>query len=118
MAEYDRYAASGEINSTVADQAAARSPQVARRVRRPDGVDVDELDGLTVALPRRLRGSTCAPSNTEPLLRLNVEAADADRDGRAARRGARDRPRVNAAQTSGNWQSLEATRDEGGPVAV
>ena len=37
----------------------------------------DELDGLTVALPD---GSwfNLRPSNTEPLLRLNVEAADAE----------------------------------------
>jgi phosphomannomutase len=41
------------------------------------GVGIDELDGLTVQLPDggwfNLR-----PSNTEPLLRLNVEAVDAD----------------------------------------
>ena len=40
------------------------------------GVTFDEMDGLTVQLPDggwfNLR-----PSNTEPLLRLNVEAADA-----------------------------------------
>ena len=40
-----------------------------------DGVEFDELDGLTVQLPD---GSwfNLRPSNTEPLLRLNVEAAD------------------------------------------
>ncbi|GAA3117215.1 phosphomannomutase/phosphoglucomutase [Planomonospora alba] len=73
LAAYTRYAASGEINSTVADQAAA-----AERVRAAfagrDGVTFDELDGLTVSGPGwwfNLR-----PSNTEPLLRLNAEAAD------------------------------------------
>jgi phosphomannomutase len=73
LARYSRYSASGEINTEVTDQAA-----VTARVRdefdgRP-GVSVDELDGLTVAAPDwwfNLR-----PSNTEPLLRLNVEAAD------------------------------------------
>ena len=41
-----------------------------------EGVRVDELDGLTIDLPD---GSwfNLRPSNTEPLLRLNVEAGDA-----------------------------------------
>ncbi len=45
------------------------------------GVEIDQLDGLTVELPD---GSwfNVRPSNTEPLLRLNVEAADDKRDGR------------------------------------
>ena len=72
LAEYSRYDASGEINSEVADQAEAT-----RRVRvafadRP-GVSTDDLDGLTVA-----GGDwwfNVRPSNTEPLLRLNVEAS-------------------------------------------
>ena len=43
-----------------------------------DGVSIDELDGLTVSLPD---GSwfNLRPSNTEPLLRLNVEAPDAEK---------------------------------------
>jgi phosphomannomutase len=74
-ARYSRYAASGEINSEVADQqgrAAAVRAEVAERV----GTVIDELDGLTVTLPD---GSwfNLRASNTEPLLRLNVEAADA-----------------------------------------
>ena len=78
---YQPYAASGEINSTVADVAAARERVVAAYVRQEVAgpVTVDELDGLTVshwdATPRwwfNLRAS-----NTEPLLRLNVEAEDA-----------------------------------------
>jgi phosphomannomutase len=73
LAEYTRYAASGEINSTVADQAAALDRVRASFAGR-EGVSFDELDGLTVDGPRwwfNLR-----PSNTEPLLRLNAEAAD------------------------------------------
>ncbi len=68
---YDRYAASGEINSTVADV-----PPVIDRVEQAfahRGV-ADRIDGLTVRGPDwwvNLR-----PSNTEPLLRLNVEAKD------------------------------------------
>jgi phosphomannomutase len=74
MAEYERYSASGEINSTVADQA-DRIAAVKQEYGARDGVEFDELDGLTVSLPD---GSwfNLRPSNTEPLLRLNVEAAD------------------------------------------
>jgi phosphomannomutase len=75
-AEYSRYAASGEINSTVDDQV-ARQLAVKDAFAGRQNVTVDELDGLTVQLPD---GSwfNLRPSNTEPLLRLNVEAADAD----------------------------------------
>jgi len=72
MAQYTRYCASGEINSVVTDQAAATARVLAAFVARP-GISTDELDGLTVAAADwwfNLR-----PSNTEPLLRLNVEAA-------------------------------------------
>jgi phosphomannomutase len=73
-AAYSRYAASGEINSTVAD-APARMAEVRTSYEKEDGVSVDELDGLTVELPD---GSwfNLRASNTEPLLRLNVEASD------------------------------------------
>jgi phosphomannomutase len=75
MAGYERYAASGEINSTVRDQA-DRIAAIKERYVGRDGVSYDEVDGLTVQLPD---GSwfNLRPSNTEPLLRLNVEAADA-----------------------------------------
>lgn len=71
LAEYSRYHASGEINSEVTDQQGAR-----RRVRAAftGRAAMDELDGLTVGTASwwfNLR-----PSNTEPVLRLNVEAAD------------------------------------------
>ena len=73
-AAYARYVASGEINSTVAD-AAGRVAEVRETWSSRDGVSVDELDGLTVALAD---GSwfNLRASNTEPLLRLNVEARD------------------------------------------
>jgi phosphomannomutase len=73
-AAYSRYAASGEINSTV-DDAAARVAQVRSRYAEQDGATVDELDGLTVELPDGAWFNLRA-SNTEPLLRLNVEAPD------------------------------------------
>jgi phosphomannomutase len=73
LADFSRYAASGEINSEVTDQAG-----ITQRVKdvyaSQPGVTTDELDGLTIL------GDTwwfnLRPSNTEPLLRLNVEAAD------------------------------------------
>ena len=67
---YSRYVLSGEINTEVADQQAAIADVRAHFADRD--VTVSELDGLTVD------GGTwwvnVRPSNTEPLLRLNVEA--------------------------------------------
>jgi phosphomannomutase len=76
-AQYERYIASGEINSTVDDQT-ARMKLVENTFAGRDGVEIDHLDGLTVSLAD---GSwfNLRASNTEPLLRLNVEAADRDR---------------------------------------
>jgi phosphomannomutase len=71
VAQYQRYAASGEVNSEVADAAAATAAVRAAYEGAP-GVSFDELDGLTVSLPDRW--FNVRPSNTEPLLRLNVEA--------------------------------------------
>lgn len=73
-ARFTPYAASGELNSTVTDIPAA----YARIVSAYAAFDLDELDGLTVS------GNTdgvfwwfnVRPSNTEPLLRLNVEAGE------------------------------------------
>jgi phosphomannomutase len=74
MSVYGRYASSGEVNSTVADQAGRVAALKATYGAR-DGVELDELDGLTVSLPDGSWFNVRA-SNTEPLLRLNVEAAD------------------------------------------
>ncbi|AHI01265.1 phosphomannomutase/phosphoglucomutase [Kutzneria viridogrisea] len=71
---FSRYAASGEINSTVADQAASTEAVRAEFGAR-EGVTFDELDGLTVDLGDG-RWFNLRASNTEPLLRLNVEAPD------------------------------------------
>jgi phosphomannomutase len=67
---YERYAASGEINSTVADQAAALAKLATAYA---DGKQ-DASDGLTVEFDDWW--FNCRPSNTEPLLRLNLEARD------------------------------------------
>ncbi|MEB3032251.1 phosphomannomutase/phosphoglucomutase [[Mycobacterium] nativiensis] len=74
-ADYQRYAESGEINYTVADAQACVDAVVGSFGERV--VSVDHLDGVTVDLGDgtwfNLRSS-----NTEPLLRLNVEAPGAD----------------------------------------
>ena len=85
MQPFDRYAASGEINTVVADQA-----QVIARIKSIYGartglgqIDFDELDGLSVD------GDTwwfnVRASNTEPLLRLNVEGRETLPDGHPPR---------------------------------
>ena len=71
LSPFNRYVSSGEINSTVKD-AVASSRQVEEFYGAQSGVELDHLDGLTVT------GDTwwfnLRASNTEPLLRLNVEA--------------------------------------------
>jgi phosphomannomutase len=73
LASYGRYHATGEINSEVRDQDMATRTVRQAFADRP-GITTDDLDGLTV------QGSgwwfNLRPSNTEPLLRLNAEAAD------------------------------------------
>jgi phosphomannomutase len=91
---FDRYTDSGEINSTVSDPAAV----IERVASRYADAEQDRLDGLTVDLGDwwfNLR-----PSNTEPLLRLNLEAAD--------------RPACEAHVA----EVLGVIRDQGGPDAA
>jgi phosphomannomutase len=73
LAQYARYTASGEINSEVTDQAAA-ADRVRQAFAGRTGVTIDDLDGLTVT--SQSWWFNLRPSNTEPLLRLNVEAGD------------------------------------------
>jgi phosphomannomutase len=72
--EYERYSSSGEINTRVTDQQ-AKIEEVRRAF--PEAT-VDELDGLTLDFPD---GSwvNLRPSNTEPLLRLNIEGRSPER---------------------------------------
>jgi phosphomannomutase len=66
---YNRYFSSGEVNSKVKDP--QKSVNDIKKLYKGE-YEVDELDGLTVTAKEwwfNLR-----PSNTEPLLRLNVEA--------------------------------------------
>jgi len=71
LAPYNRYVVSGEINSKVADTKVATD--LVENTYSSGHVSTDHLDGLTV------NGDTwwfnLRPSNTEPVLRLNVEAS-------------------------------------------
>ncbi|MFC4333740.1 phosphomannomutase/phosphoglucomutase [Salininema proteolyticum] len=73
-ADLERYVASGEINTSVDD-----TGEKLRDLRQIYGttcdVDIDELDGLTLGY-KDGTWANIRPSNTEPLLRLNVEGPD------------------------------------------
>jgi len=73
LAGYQRYVLSGEVNSEVTDPAATLAAVEAAYADTP-GAAVDHLDGLTVTTDSWW--FNVRPSNTEPLLRLNVEGAD------------------------------------------
>jgi phosphomannomutase len=73
LEEYTRFSPSGEINSTVTDQAAALRAIEEAYAEEP-GVEIDHLDGLTVTHDDWW--FNVRASNTEPLLRLNAEGAD------------------------------------------
>ncbi len=70
MTSYSRYEASGEINSTVDDAPAVLAELEAAYA----GKSLDHMDGLTVTSDDWW--FNVRASNTEPLLRLNVEGAD------------------------------------------
>ena len=73
LAPIDPYVRSGEINSEVENQEVTLQEVEEHYAKRGDP-KIDHLDGLTVDYGNwwfNLR-----PSNTEPLLRLNVEASD------------------------------------------
>jgi phosphomannomutase len=75
LVPYNRYTASGEINSTVA------SPErrmAAVRARYGSSAELESFDGLTLDFPDG-SWANVRPSNTEPLLRLNVEAPTTER---------------------------------------
>ncbi|GAA1489930.1 Trm112 family protein [Brachybacterium sacelli] len=79
IAEHDPYSSSGEINSRVREADAARE-RVREHVAQLPGARTDDLDGLTVEhwdeeiRPEERWWFSLRSSNTEPLLRLNVEA--------------------------------------------
>jgi phosphomannomutase len=75
MADYHRYEASGEINFTVTDAPACVDAVLKSLVGRIQSID--HLDGVTVDLGDGT-WFNLRTSNTEPLLRLNVEARSSD----------------------------------------
>ncbi len=71
LSPYAKYVQSGEINAKVGDIQEVISKVKSNYLNHPDLLEIDELDGLMVISKKwwfNLRGS-----NTEPLLRLNVE---------------------------------------------
>jgi len=74
LTEFERYVASGEINTPVEDQSAMME-LIEATFTGNDDVTTDHMDGLTVDGGRWW--FNVRPSNTEPLLRLNVEAREA-----------------------------------------
>ena len=71
LSPYAKYVQSGEINTKVGDIQEVISKVKSNYLNHPDLLEIDELDGLMVISKKwwfNLRGS-----NTEPLLRLNVE---------------------------------------------
>jgi phosphomannomutase len=72
LADFSRYSASGEINSTVSDPSSVLATVEAAYAE--EAVELDHLDGLTVTCPDWW--FNVRASNTEPLLRLNAEGRD------------------------------------------
>ena len=73
-ASYSPYAASGEINSEIEDKAAAVDRVRAHYAGAP--VEVEDSDGTTFTNTEEGWWANLRPSNTEPFLRLNLEAPD------------------------------------------
>ena len=76
MERFNKYSLSGEINTKVEDPKAAIAQIKAEFSKSSEKVEFDELDGLTVS--SAYWSFNVRPSNTEPLLRLNVEAVSID----------------------------------------
>ncbi len=104
-----KYFISGEINSEVADQD-AKMREIADRYA--DG-EVSWLDGVSVDYDDW--HFNVRPSNTEPLLRLNLESLiSPEAHGRAARRGAGADPRMSVATDPGGFETAAAAGDPPG----
>lgn len=71
LKSYNRYSSSGEINSVVSDSQSVMAA-IESFYQAMDGITTDHLDGLTVE--SQDWWFNVRASNTEPLLRLNVEA--------------------------------------------
>lgn len=76
LAPFNKYSLSGEINTSVSDTKSAISQVKTHFADSHPKAQFDELDGLTVST--KDWSFNLRPSNTEPLLRLNVEAVSND----------------------------------------
>lgn len=74
VSEVDKRFRSGEVNSEVHDQQ-GRMAAIEEKYAA-EGAAIDHLDGVTIGFPTWW--ANVRPSNTEPLLRLNVEADTED----------------------------------------
>ena len=117
-AAYERYVASGEINSD--GRRPGRPPPRRCGPATPTARGQPSTSSTGSPSTPATGGSTCAPSNTEPLLRLNVEAADARHDGRRSAtrccpRCAAAPPRPRTRRTDDVQLDPPAARDPGLP---
>lgn len=95
IGEVRRYAQSGELNYVVQDKDATMKRL--ESVFGAEGASIDWLDGVTVQFPDWW--CNVRPSNTEPLLRLNLEAGDAES---VARRVAQVEAIIGGSRESGH----------------
>ena len=108
-----RYFISGEINTKLASMDLVPAKLDGHRGAGTRTGSSTRLDGISVEYPDW--HFNVRPSNTEPLLRLNLEGGDARADGREARRGARADSRliynwrVAELVSSGIWFCLKFT---------
>ena len=86
VAPLRKYSHSGEINSDVKDPDAVLIKLEQQYAKLPGVVDVSHLDGLRIEYPTWW--FDVRKSNTEPVIRLNLEAETKARDGAATRRTA------------------------------
>ena len=84
-----KYFISGEINTKMPSMEAMSARMAAIEARYPDA-KISKLDGISIEYPDW--HFNVRPSNTEPLLRLNLEGTTSDADGAQARRSAVDYP--------------------------
>ncbi len=116
VSRYQAYSQSGELNFVVTDVAAAMEQVLSWARARDPGLDVDRVDGLLLTSSGAGEHFWCVSlraSNTEPLLRLNVEA-----DEQSSMREVRDEVRALLRVTGSARATAEATREVPAPTAV
>ena len=100
-----KYFISGEINTKMPSMDAMTATMAAIEARYQDAT-ISKLDGISIEYPDW--HFNVRPSNTEPLLRLNLEGTTRGTDGTEARRGAVDHPRLGLRSINLAWLSESA----------